>query len=79
MTLDEYNALLLAQGAACALCLAPQTSGARLCIDHCHDTGKVRGLLCATCNSAIGLLGDTAERVQRAVEYLRGDISKESK
>lgn len=39
-------------------------------IDHCHDTGKVRGVLCRPCNTAIGTLGDTADSVRRAVVYL---------
>jgi hypothetical protein len=43
----------------------------RLVVDHCHDTGKVRGLLCDRCNQAIGSLGDRLESVERAVEYLR--------
>lgn len=39
-------------------------------IDHCHDTGRVRGVLCWDCNSAIGKLGDNKEGIQRALQYL---------
>jgi len=38
---------------------------------HCHTTGKIRGVLCPNCNRGIGMLGDTAEAVQKAVNYLK--------
>lgn len=40
-------------------------------IDHCHQTGKVRGILCGRCNTGIGMLGDNSAAVQKAAEYLR--------
>lgn len=40
-------------------------------IDHCHESGEVRGVLCRTCNAGIGLLGDTAESLQNAINYLK--------
>ena len=42
----------------------------KICIDHDHKTGKIRGLLCHYCNSGLGLLGDTIERVTNTIEYL---------
>lgn len=39
-------------------------------IDHCHETGKIRGVLCVSCNSGIGSLGDTTKGVKQALEYL---------
>ena len=42
----------------------------RLAVDHCHDTGRVRGLLCSKCNTSIGSLGDPEESAQKVVEYL---------
>lgn len=39
-------------------------------VDHCHDTGKVRGILCFNCNSGIGHLGDNLEGIQKGIEYL---------
>lgn len=39
-------------------------------VDHCHSTGKIRGLLCSNCNRGIGLLGDTLDDLRSAVRYL---------
>ncbi|CAN2217255.1 Recombination endonuclease VII [Candidatus Nanopelagicaceae bacterium] len=80
ITLDEYNELFEQQQGLCALCKRPETTrrnkkdeGAeRLAVDHCHDTGLVRGLLCFKCNTAIGALGDTQEAALRAMNYLSG-------
>jgi Recombination endonuclease VII len=60
ITSKEYDARFAAQGGVCAICKQPPGDnvrahwGAKLCIDHCHDTGTVRGLLCNDCNLAIG-------------------------
>lgn len=54
LTLAEYQALALAQDFACAICLGVCATGRRLSVDHDHATGKVRGLLCATCNASLG-------------------------
>jgi len=43
----------------------------RLCIDHCHKSGKTRGLLCSKCNSALGLFEDDTERLKMAIKYLK--------
>jgi hypothetical protein len=53
MTVAEYEARLEAQGGVCALCHEPPRSR-RLAVDHCHDTGKVRGLLHIECNRSLG-------------------------
>lgn len=67
MTGREFQRLLIAQAGRCGICAKPLE---KICIDHDHATGKVRGLLCPGCNTGIGLLGDTAESVARAVQYL---------
>ena len=64
---DDYKALLLKQGGRCGIC---QRHKRRLRIDHDHQTGKVRGLLCAGCNTSIGMLGD-GEYLQAAQIYLQ--------
>lgn len=52
---------------SCAMCGREED----LCIDHCHETGKVRGVLCRTCNSGIGMLNDDPDLVEEALTYLR--------
>ena len=69
--LDEYNAILDRQGGTCALCPATAcTDGRNLHVDHDHETGAVRGLLCNHCNLLLGHAGDSVERLTKALEYL---------
>ncbi|MFD5697441.1 endonuclease VII domain-containing protein [Streptomyces lasiicapitis] len=75
LTPDEYDAMLSAQGGVCAICKRPervkrQGKLVRMPVDHCHETGRVRALLCHSCNRAIGLLGDDTELLRAATEYL---------
>lgn len=67
ITLAQYSALLAAQKNLCAIC----KQAGELDTDHSHVTGKVRGLLCSRCNTAIGLLGDSSSITQSATEYLQ--------
>lgn len=74
LTLEAYETMLRGQNGQCALCPHQHVKGDQrksLVVDHCHASGKIRGLLCHSCNRAIGLLKDDAERVQRAADYLR--------
>ncbi|RRV29834.1 hypothetical protein EGJ23_01400 [Pseudomonas sp. o96-267] len=74
---DEYQAMLESQGGACAICGA-QSTGVRekgkrersLSVDHCHTTGKVRGLLCHNCNFGIGHFKDNPDLLRIAMAYL---------
>lgn len=73
----EYNKLLKAQGGKCAICRAtPKAKGRRIkgytkfCVDHCHKTLKIRGLLCAKCNAALGFLKDDLKVVSAAQRYM---------
>lgn len=68
ITLNDFEALLAAQGGGCAICSIKFDDNAN--VDHCHETGRVRGLLCSACNTAIGRLGDNLDGVMRAVRYL---------
>jgi hypothetical protein len=68
MSLAEYDALLAKQGGACAICR--KRSKGRLCVDHCHLTGTIRGLLCHACNLALGSLKEDQASLVAALAYL---------
>ena len=73
LTLEGYYELLEKQGGQCATCDAKpedQHHG-RLDVDHNHETGEVRGLLCNTCNRGIGFSGDNPDVLERQAAYLR--------
>lgn len=71
ITLKEYNKILEEQNGLCAICERKCVSGKKLAVDHCHKTGKIRGLLCNACNLGIGKLGDSEESLLKALNYLR--------
>ena len=71
LTLEEYDELLVKQNDGCGICGRSRSDdGRRLAVDHCHDTGKIRGLLCSSCNMALGMLNDDLELLKKAVDYL---------
>ena len=69
-TLAELEAAYDASGGACAIC-GSKPARKDLALDHCHETGKLRGLLCQPCNMGLGHFKDRADLLLRAVEYLR--------
>lgn len=69
ITREQFDAQSLLQGGVCAICRRGPGKR-RLAIDHCHTTGKLRGLLCERCNTGIGHLGDSPERLEIARRYL---------
>jgi hypothetical protein len=76
LTVDDYNKMLKAQGGVCAICSGPPAPFGphklmRLAVDHCHTTGRIRGLLCPRCNQALGLMRDNPVFLLKATEYLR--------
>lgn len=70
ITAADYESLRQKQGGVCAICRKHPDEGVNLAVDHCHESGLVRGLLCDGCNFAIGRLGDNAAGVRRAFGYL---------
>lgn len=71
MTPEEYDKMSAHQGGACAICNQVPKLGKKLCIDHDHKTGLVRGLLCTFCNRAIGLFRDNLQKFENTVSYLK--------
>lgn len=70
ISLKEYNQMYKAQNYKCAICNKPQPSKRRLAVDHDHDTGEVRGLLCVWCNRSLGQFGDNMEGINKVLKYL---------
>jgi Recombination endonuclease VII len=74
ISVAEYDALLAKQGGVCAICR--KRSKRRLCVDHCHLTGTVRGLLCDRCNLGLGYLKeDQASLVRRSPISARSRVT----
>jgi hypothetical protein len=69
---EQYDEILVGQGGGCKLCGSTKAGGRarHLHVDHCHRTLIVRGLLCAKCNTAIGLLDDDPDRARAVAAYL---------
>lgn len=71
ISLTQYDAMLAAQENQCAICRAHAGSLTKgLVVDHDHDHGNVRGLLCSNCNTALGLFDDRIWRLREAIRYL---------
>ena len=72
VTKEEYLEMFYNQGGACWICSkTPEENGQSLAVDHCHDTGKVRGLLCSQCNLMLGYAEDNIGTLATAIKYLR--------
>ena len=75
MTTEEYDRRLADQNHACAICQQPETTTHKgvprlLAVDHDHQTGIIRGLLCNNCNRGLGLFGDKVSLLEHAIQYL---------
>lgn len=79
LTPEQFNQMLEDQDHKCAICPTPiketyassRSRANQATVDHCHETGKVRGLLCHHCNTGIGLMSDDPDRLESAARYLR--------
>jgi len=67
ISLEDYEAMFASQDGCCKIC---KISDEDLVVDHCHETGIVRGLLCSSCNWGLGNFKDNADLLQAAEEYL---------
>ena len=70
ITVEDKTAIIERQNGKCLICLNDFKGPKDTHLDHCHTTGKVRGVLCQNCNTAIGKLGHNVTTLQRAIEYL---------
>lgn len=75
ISLEDYKTMMESQDGKCAICTKKHDS---LHVDHDHSTGKIRGLLCQTCNMALGLMKDNITSLLKAVEYLSEKSQEES-
>jgi len=75
ITLSEYNHMLSTQNHCCAICGTDKPGGRwnSFAVDHCHETNKVRGLLCKSCNIMIGEAKDNIDILQKAMVYLENE------
>lgn len=76
LSVEEFERMNLYQEGKCAICKEQETSRhwngkvKRLSVDHCHETGEIRELLCQKCNHAIGMFRENVETLRNAIEYL---------
>lgn len=68
---QDYKQMFDKQNGVCKICKQSCVSRRFLSVDHCHKTGKVRGLLCVKCNTALGMLNDNIEYFTAAIKYLK--------
>jgi hypothetical protein len=71
ITLEEFENLKIIQNNKCAICLNDFKNSIDTCVDHCHTTKKVRGLLCNHCNRALGLFKESKDSLKSALKYLK--------
>lgn len=72
ITEADYDRMFTEQGGRCKLCRGEPNGRGELHVDHDHVTNRVRGLLCHSCNTALGLFKDSVEVMAKAIEYVKG-------
>jgi len=68
---NKYVELLKSQNDVCKICSRPGSNDRKLCVDHCHTSNIVRGILCDECNIGLGKFADNKELLTKAIEYLK--------
>lgn len=77
ITYEDWVNLMESSEWKCEICgRTIETSGRTLAVDHCHKTGRIRGVLCQRCNCAIGLMNDDPAILQNAIQYLHKEDTK---
>lgn len=72
LSVSEYEEMYNEAGGCCQVCGVKESElNRRLAVDHCHNTGKVRGLLCGKCNTALGQLDDDLDKISSLYSYLK--------
>jgi len=71
ISIEQFDLMLDLQKGVCAICKQPESRSQRLSVDHDHETGEVRGLLCFACNAGIGFLQDSSDVLNKAKKYLK--------
>ena len=72
ITLEDYNIMLFEQDGCCSICGIHHTEVYKgLAVDHCHESGKIRGLLCGNCNQGLGRFKDDITLFKNAIKYLK--------
>lgn len=71
LTFEQWEQMREVENFACMICgITEDEMGKKLDVDHCHDTGKVRGVLCNPCNNVLGIARDSIEILMAAAKYL---------
>jgi hypothetical protein len=70
LTTEQFDQMLASQDGKCAICRTDKWPGYGPHVDHCHETGRVRGILCGPCNHGLGILRDDPARLRAAADYL---------
>lgn len=78
ISISTYDEMCAAQNNACAICNSTErkSNNGFLCVDHCHKTGRIRGLLCYRCNRALGHLGDNEISFWKILQYIASPIGE---
>lgn len=80
LTVEDYDLMVKSQNNRCLICKTKEPNNhGTLCVDHCHKSGAVRGLLCDKCNRGLGFFDDNLIVLKKAVKYLEKDYSKNKK
>jgi hypothetical protein len=80
ITTEQFNKMLIMQNGECAICHTQEfmNNGEVAAVDHCYQTGNIRGLLCSNCNAGLGMFSDSPSKLLSAIEYLNAHYAKDN-